>query len=299
MSPLCIFSQVCIVAEQLLRLLHHCGMPRTDVDFLAGPGSTMGEVLRQAEPRSTLFTGSQKVAEKLAVQQAGKVCSKRVSEKRRVQQAGKAARECLRSGESSRQSRCRDCVCVCQKPLAGAVECCLCAHVPKALERQALFALVALVCCWPGTDKCQILFALVDMCSWPATLKCQALLAQVKVFLEDAGFDWKVLGPDVRDVDYVAWQCDQDAYACSGQKCSAQSMLFMHTNWAKAGLYDKLAALASRWVWVGVRHPGAFWRISAGGGTPQNSAFAVFQTGKVKDGGRENSPYTIEEKETP
>jgi hypothetical protein len=30
-----------------------------------------------------------------------------------------------------------------------------------------------------------------------------------QVFLEDAGFDWKVLGPDVRDVGYVAWQCDQ------------------------------------------------------------------------------------------
>lgn len=29
-------------------------------------------------------------------------------------------------------------------------------------------------------------------------------------------------------VDYVAWVCDQDAYACSGQKCSAQSILFMH-----------------------------------------------------------------------
>ena len=28
--------------------------------------------------------------------------------------------------------------------------------------------------------------------------------------------------------DYVAWVCDQDAYACSGQKCSAQSILFMH-----------------------------------------------------------------------
>lgn len=49
-----------------------------------------------------------------------------------------------------------------------------------------------------------------------------------QVFLEDAGFDWKVLGPDVSDIDYVAWQCDQDAYACSGQKCSAQSMLFAH-----------------------------------------------------------------------
>lgn len=29
-------------------------------------------------------------------------------------------------------------------------------------------------------------------------------------------------------MDYVSWVCDQDAYACSGQKCSAQSVLFMH-----------------------------------------------------------------------
>lgn len=55
------------------------------------------------------------------------------------------------------------------------------------------------------------------------------------MFLEDAGFDWKVLGPDVSNEAYIAWQCDQDAYACSGQKCSAQSVLFMHSNWAKAG----------------------------------------------------------------
>lgn len=40
--------------------------------------------------------------------------------------------------------------------------------------------------------------------------------------LEDAGFDWKILGPDVGDVEYVAWQSDQDAFAYSGQKCSAQ-----------------------------------------------------------------------------
>ena len=56
-----------------------------------------------------------------------------------------------------------------------------------------------------------------------------------QVFLEDAGFDWKVLGPDVHDPDYIAWQCDQDAYACSGQKCSAQSILFQHSNWVQAG----------------------------------------------------------------
>lgn len=60
-------------------------------------------------------------------------------------------------------------------------------------------------------------------------------VAIVQVFLEDAGFDWKILGPDVSNVDYVSWVCDQDAYACSGQKCSAQSMLFIHKNWAKAG----------------------------------------------------------------
>lgn len=33
----------------------------------------MGEVLAQAQPRNTLFTGSQRVAELLAVQLAGKV----------------------------------------------------------------------------------------------------------------------------------------------------------------------------------------------------------------------------------
>lgn len=31
----------------------------------------------------------------------------------------------------------------------------------------------------------------------------------------------------------MAWQCDQDAYACSGQKCSAQSLLFVHENWTR------------------------------------------------------------------
>jgi len=66
-----------------------------------------------------------------------------------------------------------------------------------------------------------------------------------KVKIEDAGFDWKILGPDVDDVEYVAWQCDQDAYACSGQKCSAESILFAHENWEKAGLFDKMKENAS------------------------------------------------------
>jgi len=72
-----------------------------------------------------------------------------------------------------------------------------------------------------------------------------ALNTRGKVRLEDAGFDWKILGPDVEDVDYVAWQSDQDAYACSGQKCSAQSICFIHENWQKAGFVEKIAKIAS------------------------------------------------------
>jgi len=69
-----------------------------------------------------------------------------------------------------------------------------------------------------------------------------------KVKVEDAGFDWKIIGPDVQGdlLDYVAWVCDQDAYACFGQKCSAQSALFTHSNAVKGGLLDKLKVLAER-----------------------------------------------------
>ncbi len=67
------------------------------------------------------------------------------------------------------------------------------------------------------------------------------------VRLEDAGFDWKVIGPDFTPewADYVAWQSDQDAYNASGQKCSAQSILLMHKNWSDA-LLPRLADLARR-----------------------------------------------------
>lgn len=67
-----------------------------------------------------------------------------------------------------------------------------------------------------------------------------------KIKIEDAGFDWKILGPDVSDIDFVAYTADQDAYAFSGQKCSAQSVLFVHSNWSKAGIVDKLKKLARR-----------------------------------------------------
>ncbi len=75
-----------------------------------------------------------------------------------------------------------------------------------------------------------------------------AIATKGKIFIEDAGFDWKILGPDYTPdmMDYVAWQCDQDAYAASGQKCSAQSILFAHQHWVQAGLFDRLRTLAAR-----------------------------------------------------
>jgi 1-pyrroline-5-carboxylate dehydrogenase len=72
-----------------------------------------------------------------------------------------------------------------------------------------------------------------------------AILTRGKIKIEDAGFDWKILGPDVSDIDYVAWTCDQDAYAHTGQKCSAQSILFAHQNWIEEGLFDRLEKIAS------------------------------------------------------
>eukprot|EP00915_Cephaloidophora_sp_WS-2016_P008674 GHVH01012096.1.p1 GENE.GHVH01012096.1~~GHVH01012096.1.p1 ORF type:complete len:444 (+),score=50.65 GHVH01012096.1:45-1376(+) len=65
-----------------------------------------------------------------------------------------------------------------------------------------------------------------------------------KVKLEDAGFDMKVLGPDAAkigssDWNHATWQCDQDAYAISGQKCSAQSFLAIHKNWLHGKEIDR------------------------------------------------------------
>ena len=65
--------QVSIVVEQYVRMLFHCGMPLEDIDIINGCGEVVNEVLLKAKPRSTLFTGSSKVAEKLAVDMKGKV----------------------------------------------------------------------------------------------------------------------------------------------------------------------------------------------------------------------------------
>ncbi|KAF4712147.1 Succinate-semialdehyde dehydrogenase, mitochondrial [Perkinsus olseni] len=68
-----------------------------------------------------------------------------------------------------------------------------------------------------------------------------------RIKIEDAGFDWKILGPVrniVSQLEHIAWTCDQDAYAHTGQKCSAQSILFAHHDWVNAGLFEKMGEIA-------------------------------------------------------
>lgn len=105
--------KVAIASEQFIRFLEYCGMPLDDVCLLNGKSEGIETLITEGHFRNILFTGSQKIAEKIARDNKG------------------------------------------------------------------------------------------------------------KVKLEDAGFDWKILGPDVHDFEYVAYTSDQDAYAFSGQKCSA------------------------------------------------------------------------------
>ena len=134
-------SKVSVVFEQFLRLLIHCGLPPSDLDFINCRGQVMGELIKESKDKIRLlqFTGSKEVAEKLAVVLRG------------------------------------------------------------------------------------------------------------KIKIEDAGFDWKIIGPDYdpKWSEHVAWQCDEDAYNASGQKCSAQSILFMHKNWEQ-DLVPRLIDLASK-----------------------------------------------------
>jgi len=130
--------KVAICMEQFIRMLHHVGLPKTDIDYVYSDGPTFNELVVRGNSRMCLFTGSQAIAEKLTLDLRG------------------------------------------------------------------------------------------------------------RVKLEDAGFDWKVLGPDVAEMEYVAWQADQDAYAFSGQKCSAQSMLIAHENWVEAGIVERLRERAAK-----------------------------------------------------
>jgi 1-pyrroline-5-carboxylate dehydrogenase len=50
-----------------------CGMPLRDVDFVNCDGSNMNMLLLEGDPCMTLFTGSSRVVEKLAVDLKGRV----------------------------------------------------------------------------------------------------------------------------------------------------------------------------------------------------------------------------------
>jgi 1-pyrroline-5-carboxylate dehydrogenase len=131
-------QKVAMVMEQMLRLMHDCGMPKEDLDMIQCGGEPMQNLITSSPIRNTQFTGSSIVANRLA-------------------------------------------------------------EVTKG-----------------------------------------------KVRLEDAGMDWKILGPDVVDKEFVAFTCDQDAYACGGQKCSAQSIMFAHENWMEAGIIDMIKEQAAK-----------------------------------------------------
>ena len=53
-----------------------------------------------------------------------------------------------------------------------------------------------------------------------------------KIKVEDGGFNWKIIDKNIDEkyFDMIATTCDKDAYSFSGQKCSAQRLLFIHKN---------------------------------------------------------------------
>lgn len=60
--------------EQFVRLLHHCGLPKEDIDFMySSKGDNIEKVLTQTPMRQTLFTGSSHIAEHLAEKLRGKI----------------------------------------------------------------------------------------------------------------------------------------------------------------------------------------------------------------------------------
>lgn len=62
-----------------------------------------------------------------------------------------------------------------------------------------------------------------------------------KIKIEDAGFNWKIVGrADQFDVDekmQIINTAMKDMFDNSGQKCSAQSLMFMHESWRNVNVY--------------------------------------------------------------
>jgi 1-pyrroline-5-carboxylate dehydrogenase len=56
-ATLKVCSKVSVVMQEALNMLHVCGMPTTDVNFINSDGPIMNELLLQGKPKNTLFTG--------------------------------------------------------------------------------------------------------------------------------------------------------------------------------------------------------------------------------------------------
>lgn len=54
-------------------MLHHCGLPKEDLDFAHADGPITEKILKKGKARMTLFTGSSKVGEQLVKSLDGKV----------------------------------------------------------------------------------------------------------------------------------------------------------------------------------------------------------------------------------
>jgi 1-pyrroline-5-carboxylate dehydrogenase len=59
--------------EQWIRMLHHCGLPKEDMDFLHADGPVMEHILKKGDSRMTLFTGSSTIGEHLVKKLDGRV----------------------------------------------------------------------------------------------------------------------------------------------------------------------------------------------------------------------------------
>mmetsp|Transcript_67775 Transcript_67775/g.93860 ORF Transcript_67775/g.93860 Transcript_67775/m.93860 type:complete len:203 (+) Transcript_67775:357-965(+) len=66
-------SRTSFPLEQWIRMLHHCGLPKEDMDFLHADGPVMEKILKKADVKLTQFTGSSHIGEHLVKQLKGKV----------------------------------------------------------------------------------------------------------------------------------------------------------------------------------------------------------------------------------
>ena len=66
-------TRVSFPLEQWVRMLHYCGLPKDDMDFIHCEGPQMEHILKKGHARTTLFTGSSKVGEYLAKKLDGKI----------------------------------------------------------------------------------------------------------------------------------------------------------------------------------------------------------------------------------